>query len=414
MGRPLVLVAGKDPLAEVSGGHSRYVRVHARAAAGMGFEPHVFCASPRPGTVQTEFGVLHRVWSPFRPVRQILVAAHAPFLTAAVVRFLRAAPPPHLVHGFGVWGHVAVQASRRLARRGIPVAPVVSSYTTYAVEAAAKARSLAPCHGRLLPLAYRTQHRWVRLAVLGYERRGYEGAALVLHNYAAVRRLLLAAYRVETRCRQVPYTSETAFREEAGELPGKSPVWLAGLGDGRAPLVVSVARHDPRKGGDILLEALARLRAAGVSFRACLVGGGPLLGAHRRLAAALGLDGQVTLPGAVPDAFAYLRRADVFALASREEQSGSLALIEALQAALPAVVTGVDGIPEDVTDGEDALLVPPGDAGALARALARLLADPALRAALGHRARQTFERRFSARACTEGLREAYATLGVVP
>jgi glycosyltransferase involved in cell wall biosynthesis len=99
-------------------------------------------------------------------------------------------------------------------------------------------------------------------------------------------------------------------------------------------------------------------------------------------------------------------------LPSRHEQSGSLALIEALQAGLPVVSSGCDGIPEDVTDGEDALLVEPGDARALAAALLRVLTDAELRKTLGRRARQTFERRFSADRVVAALRELSAELGL--
>src|SRR6202044_2268184 len=134
------------------------------------------------------------------------------------------------------------------------------------------------------------------------------------------------------------------------------------------------------KGIDVLLRALASLRAAGVPLRACLVGGGPQLGEHRRQIVELGLGGTVVCAGVVESVAPYLGCADVFVLPSREEQSGSLALVEALRAGLLVVASGVDGILEDLADGEDGLLVPPGNAAALAAALRRVLADAPLRA----------------------------------
>jgi glycosyltransferase involved in cell wall biosynthesis len=159
---------------------------------------------------------------------------------------------------------------------------------------------------------------------------------------------------------------------------------------------------------------LASLRARGTLFRACLVGGGALLPDHRRLARQLGLADTVEIPGFVPDSFAHLRRADIFVLPSLEEGSGSLALLEALQAGTPVVASAVDGIPEDVIDGESALLVKPEDAEALATALARLLGDAGLRRRLARAGQETFRRRFSAAAFAGALREAYAELGVTP
>ena len=62
------------------------------------------------------------------------------------------------------------------------------------------------------------------------------------------------------------------------------PEPMAGLS---GPRIVSVSRHDPRKGLHVLLQALSRLRVTGVDFSACLVSGGVLLAAHRQLASRL-------------------------------------------------------------------------------------------------------------------------------
>jgi glycosyltransferase involved in cell wall biosynthesis len=155
---------------------------------------------------------------------------------------------------------------------------------------------------------------------------------------------------------------------------------------------------------------LAQLWSAGVLFRACLLSGGALLDAHRQLARRLGIADVVALPGWVPDPFPYLQHADVFVLPSLQEASGSLAAIEAMQAGVALVASRLDGIPEDLTDGDDAVLVPPGDAGALAKALGRVLDDPGGRARLAQRARQTFEARFSPQALTRALGDLYAEM----
>ena len=75
------------------------------------------------------------------------------------------------------------------------------------------------------------------------------------------------------------------------------------------------------------------------------------------------------------------------------------------------MASGVDGIPEDVRDGREGLLVPPGDVGVLAQAIERLLGDPGLRTRLGRAGRAAFEARFSAAAFSGALREVYEELG---
>jgi glycosyltransferase involved in cell wall biosynthesis len=417
MSRAIALIAGRDPRDEVSGGHSAYVRSYARAARLAGFLPHLFCVAADSRVEETAFGTVHRVASPVRPFRQLAAGFHAPWLGRAVERFASAAGgAPVLIHGFGVWSYVAARAARRLGRRGVATAVVASSYTTYEEESRAGVRG-ASAYGWAPRLAARAEHLWIRLAVERWERTGYLEARELTVNYESVQRLIAAKYGAAVRCRRLPYTCESAFDGAGGLAPaagGAPPEGVAALAPRAAPLLVSVARHQARKGIDVLLRALASLRAAGVPLRACLVGGGPRLAEPRQRVAELGLAGAVVCTGVVESVAPYLGCADVFVLPSREEQSGSLALLEALRAGLPVVASGVDGILEDVADGEDGLLVPPGDPAALAAALARVLADAPLRARLGRQARATYEARFAAPVVAAALAELYGSCGVVP
>ena len=114
----------------------------------------------------------------------------------------------------------------------------------------------------------------------------------------------------------------------------------------------------------------------------------------RQLAASLGLAGVVHFLGPRPDVPDLLNAMDIFVLPSYSEGM-SLALLEAMAAGLPVIATAVGGTPEVVTDGENGLLIPPRDAEALAGALERLLADPALAQHLGANARAHVREHFS-------------------
>ncbi len=412
MGRPVIFVAGRDPLEEQGGGHSTYVRVHGMAARRAGYEPHLFCVSASRGPVETPYGVVHRLGSLPVPRRQLFVMVHAPRLVRAIRRFARVERGPHVVHGFGVWSCAGVLACRRLERDGVRAVPVASSYTTYADESDSKRRGVSAAHGIAHRARFGLEYAWIRWATGRYERSGYEGARHVLVNYESVRRLLLARYRVDATCRTIPYTSASAFRGDLPEARGPVPLEIAALEPRSAPLVVTVSRHEPRKGVDVHLRALAILKEKGVAFRAVLVGEGPLLSDHRRLADRLGLSGSTAITGLVPDPEPYLRHADVYALPSLREQSGSLALIEALRAGLPVVASGCDGILEDVVDGVSALLATPGDAASLAAALRRALGDVDLRRRIASGGADVFRERFSPDALCRALRDVYAECGV--
>jgi glycosyltransferase involved in cell wall biosynthesis len=409
------MVAGKDPSTGI-GGHSSYVRTHARAAVRAGFEPHLFCVHrDASGTVETDFGVVHRCRSPFLPLGQVMAPAHRHALAAAIARFVRDRRGPHLVHSFGLlWGCVGAAAQVRLAREGQRAVSVVSAYTTRLHETRGKLLGLGRDHGFAGALRAGVDYAWTRLVVGRYEREACRGAACVLVNYDAVRRILVQQHGEGVRLRKIPYASEAAFVHADGEPVPPLPPAVAALEPAGAPLVAAVSRHDPRKGVDLLLRALAAVRDAGVPFRACLIGPGKLLAAHRALAGRLALGSSAALPGAVPDPYPFLRHADVFVLPSLQEASGSLALLEALQAGVAVIASDLDGIPEDLADGEGAQLVPPGDVGALAGAIRRLLEDPGLRQRLARRGHAIYRQRFTAAPLVEALRSSYAELGFAP
>ncbi len=412
MGRTVIFIGGRDPMM-FPGGLESFVRAYGRAAIWAGYEPHHFCVGTSARVEATPFGALHVARTPQRPLRGILVAAHGRRIVDAIDRFVAADRGPCLIHSLGPWAGVGAAAARRLARRGIDCVTVATPYSTYEHETRAKIRGVTSAHGRWAKIKLRCELRWIRLAVNPSERRGLRESRLVLVNYASVESIVRAAYGNAIRFGRITYASEMAFARRDGEAAvAQAP--LAGLAPPSAPLIVAVSRHDARKGIDVLLRALARLRARGVPFRACLVGGGPLLERHRVFAAKLDLGASTVLTGRVPDAYAYLKCADIFALPSIEEGSGSLSLLEAMQAGAAPVVSRIDGIPEDVTDGESALMAAPGDAEDLAQALARALGDAALRTRLARQAHAVYRARFSAGAFAGALRDAYTTLGFPP
>ena len=410
------IVAGRDPTLR-EGGSESYARATGRAAIQAGYKPHLFCVGAATRTETTPFGIVHCVRSPFRPLRGLMVAAHQPYILREIMRFaddqgLRQGARC-LVHTLGNWSGVGAAAARRLAMKGIDCTTVATVFSTYNHETRGKLQGIGAPHGMWAHLELHWELLWVRLTVDPSERRGLRASKLVLVNYDSVRRIVEAQFGPGFRFGKITYASELAFLHgEADTVP--MPDFLVGLEPRDAPLILSVSRHDARKGLDVLLRALAQLRDAGVRFRACLAGGGGLLAQHRRFAAELGLSACTILPGRVPDVYEYLRHADIFALPSIEEGSGSVSLLEALQAGVAPVVSRVDGLPEDVTDGESALLAEPGNADDLARALRRLVEAAGLRARLAQGAQARFRQRFSAAAYAADLGAVYARLGFAP
>ncbi len=150
--------------------------------------------------------------------------------------------------------------------------------------------------------------------------------------------------------------------------------------------ILTVARLIAKKGIPTILDGLARLKGEGLSFAYTLVGEGPERERVAGLVRKLGLEGVCRLAGtlaheAVREEY---RRADLFVLGSEIAADGDRdgipnVLVEAMCMGVPVAATRVSAIPELVEDGKTGLLVPPGDAAGLARAMHRLLCDPGLR-----------------------------------
>ncbi len=176
---------------------------------------------------------------------------------------------------------------------------------------------------------------------------------------------------------------------------------------GRVPLALALGRLHPNKGFELLLEALAATREVTL----WIAGDGPLRPRLERLATRLGIVGRVRFLGWREDVPRLLAAADLLVCPSLHEPLGNV-VIEAWSAGLPVVATASDGPAGLIRNGESGILVPlPGSPGggprALAQAIERVCADPALRAKLGKAGRRVYEAEFTEPIVVAGYRNFF-------
>ncbi len=289
---------------------------------------------------------------------------------------------PARLPGLAVAAARAVVRTTRTLRRTPPDAVYVSTLTIpWWVAAARLARVPVLCH---VHEAEEDQPRVVTAALTAPLLL----ADRVVTNSAAARRSIGPVFRS---------LAERAVVVHNG-VPGPAAT-PAPPAPGGPLRVVLVGRLSPRKGTDVALEAVAQAVARGHDVR-LRVAGSTFTGYEwfeRDLRARLdepALAGRVELLGFVHPTWPLLAEADVVLVPSRVEPFGNTA-VEAMLAARAVVASRVQGLAEIVRDGETGLLVPPGDAAALADALGRLAEDPALRARLATAARADAVARFS-------------------
>lgn len=162
-----------------------------------------------------------------------------------------------------------------------------------------------------------------------------------------------------------------------------------GLGD--RPVVLCLSRLVPRKGQDVLIKAMPRLREAVPDVHLMIVGGGPYGDHLKELARKVGVAEYVTFTGSVPadELAGHHAMADVFAMPTRTRGGGldveglGIVFLEASASGVPVVAGDSGGAPETVLDGETGLVVDGRDTGAVAEAISGLLLDRERAARMG-------------------------------
>ena len=404
----------RDVLGTVGGSES-LIRTNLLLAVRRGFSTHLLGALPASAfsMVSPEYGPITMVANPLRFVgrrstpRSIDLAALSHVSRQAAGSICRALPPgePIIIDSCSVAVDIAVEVRNLLRREGRNVSVVGRFYCTILDEMRAKYEGIRPLHGAGARVSAAFELAMARLVLNPAERRGFQNCDIAVSNYRQLLPLLFDEFGHRPDVRIMPYTSglEPAA---VSPRPGRSP--------NRPLRIVAVSRHDPRKGVDVLLEALQELQRRSVAFEARLIGPGALLDAHRALANRLGLDGNVKIPGRVDDVDADYRWADVFVLPSHEEHSGSLSLIEAARWGCALISTDIGSLAEDLSEPSDGLLVAPGRPAALADAMERCAVQPLILADLQRGARALFLRRFDPDVAADGQQALYETLGVRP
>ena len=223
--------------------------------------------------------------------------------------------------------------------------------------------------------------RWRLAQALWLARRSAATVGVSL----GVRDHLLSLGFPADRCIAIPNGVELARFRAAPARP-----WQA-----REDAILMASRFGRQKDHATLLRALALLQSKGLMPRLALAGGGKQRQrrAMEALARGLGLDAQVNFLGQVADMPELLARQRIFVLCTHYEGM-PLALVEAMAAGCACIGSDVVGVREVISHGRTGLLVPEGDAQALADALETLLTQPGRAEALGRAACEEAEREF--------------------
>ncbi len=176
------------------------------------------------------------------------------------------------------------------------------------------------------------------------------------------------------------------------------------------PLIGLVSGLRVMKGHQVAIDAAGRLAGAGRRFQMLFIGRGALESRIRHAIAGAGLASRIAVVGFVPDLPAAMTALDLALYPAIESDGMSRVLFEYLATGTPVVASRVGVVVEVLEHGKTALLVPAGDAGALAEAIDRLLDDAALGAKLGAAGSELARSRFSSARVAGELARLYSGL----
>jgi L-malate glycosyltransferase len=178
-----------------------------------------------------------------------------------------------------------------------------------------------------------------------------------------------------------------------------------------ATVAANVAALVGHKDHATLFRAAARLASRFPALHWIVAGEGPERHALERLRGALALEGRVHLLGHIAEPARLVADADLFVMSSREEGLGT-SVLDAMALGIPVASTSAGGLPEMLGEGAG-VLAPPHDPDAFAHAVARLLTEPGLAAAVAERAAQAVQR-FTAARMAEEVQSVYRSCASFP
>lgn len=248
------------------------------------------------------------------------------------------------------------------------------------------------------PTAQDTTHRW----------RNWVNDRTERLSLSSVRRLITVSQSLGDRMRRQGHP-DSRVRVVPNGVPRLERVPARQTPDG-AWTLGAVALFRPRKGLEVLLDALAELRRGGANVRLRAVGPFETAAYETELkqhVSRLGLLDDVHWTGFTRDVNAELEKMDLFVLPSLFGEGLPMVVLEAMAAGVPVVGTQVEGVPEAIRDGVDGVIAAPGDPTALAHSIRRILTGELSWLELRRTALARHAERFSDRSMAAGVASVY-------
>ena len=394
---PIFLVSGKSPVSN-PGGYAAYAHNLALVFQELGHPVYIIAQGSQSSVGKTTLGEEHiisiNVINRLPFLKSIELAAlpiFAPFFSREIEGIIRQkAYKDFVIWGMGPWSYAGVSLKKRFSRR----AKFISFYpTTFLHEMKGSYNAIRILdYGLKMKLKYFFVVQIISRLYGLLESQTIKYADLITLNYRYPESFLMTQFKIGSeKFRQMSYYVDVFKRKAPTEISEEKlrRIFL------QHKTLIIVCRQDPRKGINFLLHAFKQVQKEIKNLKLIIVGSGTMLEPNRTIAMKLGINKDVIFAGFVADFEPLLKKADLFVFPAIEEGSGSLSVLEAMKFGKAMVVTDCDGIPEDIINKENGLVVPRMDTGSLAKAIIELVNDKRLAKQLGQNAKKRYEEKYS-------------------
>lgn len=394
--RKIILVCGKNPQT-APGGYASYTHSLAKNLSKLKIPYEIYTCGKRCEVHNYEFGKIHVVGASILKLKffQGVEMAALPILAIQLGFVIsKNVDDGTIIWGVGPWSLAGVVV-KLLSRKKITL--YSDYFTTIRHEFRGSMEAVTAADYGLAKYITNVIIFTIVVPIFSLaERVIFNFSDKIIVHYESTQDIIMNEFSVwKRKFVYLPYSPRLSFK--------KIKASKKALKKFKKPFILLVTRHDGRKGINFLLHAFSILNERNIKFSAVIIGAGKMFEANKKIVRTLNLK-NVELLGYVADLKPYFKLADIYAFPSVEEGSSAISILEAMEQGLPIVSTDVDGIPEDLTNGKSALLLPPANSAALADALEKLIIDPSLRKKLGLNAKKEFDKKFGSFKFTRELK----------